>query len=87
MSSSSVMSPHLPSPTAPPATATSDGGIPATASTIGDVMYNGTMNLEEADSCLMAFGAKQLRTECYLRQLRIVKKGPDANDHKSNRSK
>ncbi|EEY69482.1 uncharacterized protein PITG_21948 [Phytophthora infestans T30-4] len=31
----------------------------------------------------MAFGAKQLRTECYLRQLRIVKKGPDANDHKS----
>ncbi|EEY63253.1 uncharacterized protein PITG_15488 [Phytophthora infestans T30-4] len=31
----------------------------------------------------MAFGAKQLRTECYLRQLRIVKRGPDANDHKS----
>ncbi|KAF4129987.1 hypothetical protein GN958_ATG20822 [Phytophthora infestans] len=83
MSSSSVMSPRLPSPKASPTTATSDGGIPATASTIGDVMYNGTMNLEEAESCLMAFGAKQLRTECYLRQLRIVKKGPDANDHKS----
>ncbi|EEY66849.1 cleavage induced hypothetical protein [Phytophthora infestans T30-4] len=41
------------------------------------------MNLEEAESCLMAFEAKQLRTECYLRQLGIVKKGPDANDHKS----
>ncbi|KAF4129576.1 hypothetical protein GN958_ATG00101 [Phytophthora infestans] len=83
MSSSSVMSPRLPSPTAPSTTATSDGGISATASTIGDVMYNGTMNLEEAESCLMAFEAKQLRTECYLRQLRIVKKDPDANDHKS----
>jgi hypothetical protein len=30
----------------------------------------------------MTFGAKQLRTECYLRQLRIVKKGADSNDHK-----
>eukprot|EP00644_Phytophthora_capsici_P004070 jgi/Phyca11/73432/gw1.15.620.1 len=77
------MSSRLSSATTSPAPATTVDGTPARASTIADVMYNGTMNLEEAESCLMAFGAKQLRTERYLRQLRIVKKGPDANDHKS----
>jgi hypothetical protein len=55
---------------------------PLSPTSIADLLFNITIPLEEAEACLMTFGAKQLRTECYLRHLRIVKKGADSNDHK-----
>ncbi|ETI41620.1 hypothetical protein F443_13152 [Phytophthora nicotianae P1569] len=49
---------------------------------IADILFDATVTPEDAEAKLTTFGAKQLRTECYLRQLRIVKKGSDCNDHK-----
>ncbi|KAE9019385.1 hypothetical protein PR001_g13892 [Phytophthora rubi] len=54
---------------------------PLQPTTIGDLLFNASMPLDKAEACLMKFGAKQLRTECYLWQLRIVKKGVGNNDH------
>ncbi|KAF1780000.1 hypothetical protein GQ600_16421 [Phytophthora cactorum] len=43
--------------------------------TIADLLFDDTTSVDDTESMLMTFGAKQLRTECYLRQLGIVKKG------------
>ncbi|ETI41262.1 hypothetical protein F443_13500 [Phytophthora nicotianae P1569] len=48
---------------------------------IADILFDATVTSEDAEAKLTTFGAKQLRTECYLRQLRIAKKGIDCNDH------
>ncbi|KAF4141746.1 hypothetical protein GN958_ATG09076 [Phytophthora infestans] len=50
---------------------------------IANILFDATVTPEDAEAKLTTFGAKQLRTECYLRQLRIVKKGADCNDHKA----
>ncbi|KAF4145008.1 hypothetical protein GN958_ATG05799 [Phytophthora infestans] len=52
-------------------------------SSIADILFDATVTSEDAEAKLTTFGAKQSRTECYLRQLRIVKKGADCNDHKA----
>ncbi|KAF1788529.1 hypothetical protein GQ600_2947 [Phytophthora cactorum] len=44
------------------------------ALTIADLLFDGTTSVDDTESMLMTFGAKQLRTECYLRQLGIVKR-------------
>ncbi|ETI45153.1 hypothetical protein L914_11115 [Phytophthora nicotianae] len=49
---------------------------------IADILFDETVTPEDAEAKLTTFGAKQLRTECYLRQLRIGMKGADCNDHK-----
>jgi hypothetical protein len=49
---------------------------------IGDLVFDDGVNLEETESCLKDFAAKQLHTECYLRQLRVIKKGQGCNDNK-----
>ncbi|KAF4136598.1 hypothetical protein GN958_ATG14273 [Phytophthora infestans] len=41
---------------------------------IADILFDATVTSEDAEAKLTTFGAKQSRTECYLRQLRIVKK-------------
>ncbi|KAF1781562.1 hypothetical protein JG687_00017162 [Phytophthora cactorum] len=48
--------------------------------TIEDLLFDDTKNIDDTEALLLTFGAKQLRTACYLCQLRIVKKGANCND-------
>ncbi|KAG3092118.1 hypothetical protein PI124_g6736 [Phytophthora idaei] len=50
--------------------------------TIADLLFDDTTSVDDAESMLRTFGAKQLRTECFLRQLGMGKKRSNCNDHK-----
>ncbi|KAG2782965.1 hypothetical protein JG687_00014691 [Phytophthora cactorum] len=50
--------------------------------TIADLLFDDITSVDDAKSMLMTFGAKQLRTECYLRELGIGKKRSNCNNHK-----
>eukprot|EP00644_Phytophthora_capsici_P003060 jgi/Phyca11/102562/e_gw1.7.470.1 len=49
---------------------------------IDELLFDESQSIEDTETGLLAFGAKQLRTACYCRQLRIVKSGAECNDNK-----
>ncbi|KAF4139959.1 hypothetical protein GN958_ATG10873 [Phytophthora infestans] len=49
---------------------------------IDKLLCDESQSIEDTETGLLAFGAKQLRTACYCRQLRIVKSGAECNDNK-----
>ncbi|KAG3003554.1 hypothetical protein PC121_g21352 [Phytophthora cactorum] len=50
-------------------------GNKAPVLTIEDLLFDDAKSIDDTETMLLTFGAKQLRTACYLRQLRNVKKG------------
>ncbi|KAG2763859.1 hypothetical protein PC129_g21849 [Phytophthora cactorum] len=57
-------------------------GNKAPVLTIEDLLFGDAKSIDDTEAMLLTCGAKQLRTACYLRQLRIVKRGSGCNDHK-----
>eukprot|EP00644_Phytophthora_capsici_P007449 jgi/Phyca11/112141/e_gw1.21.563.1 len=49
---------------------------------IDELLFDESQSNEDTETGLLAFGAKQLRTTCYCRQLRIVKSGAECNGNK-----
>ncbi|KAF1795778.1 hypothetical protein GQ600_8221 [Phytophthora cactorum] len=62
-------------------------GNKAPVLTIEDLLFDDAKSIDDTEAMLLTCGAKQLRTACYLRQLRIVKKGSGCNDHKMAEAK